>query len=226
MAKILVVEDDVELNRTVCSYLRLHGHDTLGCLNATTAFDAIYEGGIDLVVSDIMMPGIDGFGLAEALRRHDAEMPLLFMTARDDMASKSRGFAMGIDDYLVKPFDLEELALRVDALLRRARVNSSKRIELGDVLLDADEHAAYLHGEPIELTVREFNVLWKLLTNPKKAFTRSQLAGEYWEDGGGSRTIDVYVAKIRKAFAGCDDFSIKTVHGLGYKAVLAEAHHG
>ena len=176
MAKVLVVEDDAELNRTVCSYLRLRGHDCVGCPGVAEAFDAIYAGGVDLVVSDIMMPGTDGFGLTEAVRRHDAELPMLFMTARDDMASKSRGYAAGIDDYLVKPFDLEELALRVSALLRRARVNSSKRLEVGAVTLDADEHAAYLGDEAVDLTAREFDVLWKLLANPRHAFTRSQLA--------------------------------------------------
>lgn len=222
MARILVVEDDIELNRTVCSYLRLRGHECVGCPGAAEAFDALYMGGVDLVVSDIMMPGIDGFELAEAVRRHDEELPILFMTARDDIAAKSRGYAVGIDDYLVKPFDLEELSLRVSALLRRAKVYTSKRLEVGSVVLDADEHAAYLSGEPVDLTLREFDVLWKLLANPKKAFTRSQLAGEYWENCGGSRTIDVYVAKLRKCFAECDDFEIATVHGLGYKAVPRE----
>ena len=219
MARILVIEDDAELRRTVCSYLRMRGHDPVACAGAGEAFDALYEGGADLVVSDVMMPGMDGFGLAETLRRQDAELPILFMTARDDMAAKQRGYAAGIDDYLVKPFDLEELALRIGALLRRAKVSAEKRIEMGAVVLDASEHAAYLDGEPVSLTAREFDVLWKLLANPKKAFTRSQLAGDFWEDGGGGRTIDVYIAKIRKCFAGCDDFEIATVHGLGYKAV-------
>ncbi len=218
MARILVVEDDAELNRTVCSYLALRGHEAVGCLDATQAFDALYARDVDLVVSDIMMPGTDGFTLAEAVRRYDAELPILFMTARDDMAAKQRGYAAGIDDYLSKPFDLEELALRVNALLRRAKVNLSRRIEMGRVTLDVDERAAYLDGEAVDLTLREFEVLWKLLANPRKAFTRNQLVGEYW-GGGATRTVDVYVAKIRKCFADCDDFSIVTVHGLGYKAV-------
>lgn len=221
MANILVVEDDAALNRSVCSYLTLRGHDATGALSAIEAYEALATGAVDLIVSDIMMPDIDGFEFAEAVRRNDESMPILFLTARDDMASKQRGYALGIDDYLVKPFDLEELSLHITALLRRANINASKRMEIGSVVLDADEHAAYLSGELLDLTLREFEVLWKLLSNPRKAFTRSQLAGEFWETGGaGSRTVDVYVAKIRKAFAGCADFEIVTVHGLGYKAVV------
>ena len=223
MANILVVEDDAALNRSVCSYLRMRGHEAVEAHSASEGYDALTAGGVDLIVSDIMMPGIDGFEFAESVRRQDEDVPILFLTARDDMASKQRGFALGIDDYLVKPFDLEELSLRITALLRRAHVNASKRIEVGSVMLDAEEHAAYLAGEQVDLTLREFEVLWKLLANPRKAFTRSQLAGEYWEGStGGSRTVDVYIAKIRKAFASCGDFEIKTVHGLGYKAVLHE----
>ena len=221
MASILVVEDDAALNRSVCSFLRMAGHEPLAAHGALEAFDMLASNPVDVIVSDIMMPGMDGFELAEVIRRNDAELPILFLTARDDIASKQRGFKLGVDDYLVKPFDLQELSLRIEALLRRAHLNAAKRIEVGAVLLDADEHAAYLAGEQVELTLREFEVLWKLLANPRKAFTRSQLAGEFWDAGaGGSRTVDVYVAKIRKCFADCDDFEIQTVHGLGYKAVL------
>ena len=221
MANILVVEDDAALNRSVCSFLRMSGHEPVAAHSAMEAFDVLASHAVDVVVSDIMMPGMDGFELAEAIRRNDAKLPILFLTARDDIASKQRGFKLGVDDYLVKPFDLQELSLRIEALLRRARLNSSKRIEIGAVLLDAEEHAAYLEGEQVDLTLREFEVLWKLLANPRKAFTRSQLTGDYWDAGaGGSRTVDVYVAKIRKSFSGCCDFEIQTVHGLGYKAVL------
>ena len=143
------------------------------------------------------------------------------MTARDDLAAKQRGFALGIDDYMVKPIDLDELALRIGALLRRAKIARSRRIELGGLLLDADERAAYVNGEEVSLTVREFNILYKLLSYPKKTFTRAQLMDEFWgmESNSGQRTVDVYMTKLRDKFAHCDAFEIVTVHGLGYKAV-------
>ena len=223
MFRILVVEDDRELNKTVCSYLKQNGYEALGCLSANEAYDAMYGGTLfDLIVSDIMMPGVDGFEFARTVRELNKEIPILFMTARDDFASKQRGFKMGIDDYMVKPIDLDELLLRVEALLRRAKIATSKKLTVGSLTLDAEEHTAYLHGEEIPLTVREFNLIYKLLSYPKKTFTRSQLMDEFWEgdSSSGPRTVDVYMTKLRSKFADCDDFEIVTVHGLGYKAVL------
>ena len=223
MFKLLVVEDDQELNRAVCSFLRRNGYDPLGCLSANEAYDAMYGGTVfDLIISDIMMPGVDGFEFAETVRELDKSIPILFMTARDDFAAKQRGFRLGIDDYLTKPVDLEELLLHVMALLRRAGVATSHKLEVGALVLDADERTAVLNGEEVPLTVREFNLLYKLLSYPKKAFTRSQLMDEFWdgETGSGPRTVDVYMTKLRQKFAGCEDFEIVTVHGLGYKAVI------
>ena len=223
MFKLLVVEDDRELNRTVCSYLNQNGYEALGCLNANDAYDAMYGGTIfDLIISDIMMPDIDGFEFAKTVRELDQDIPILFMTARDDFASKQRGFRTGVDDYMVKPVDLDELLLRIEALLRRARIAHSRRLEVGKLVLDADERTAYLSGEEIPLTVREFNILYKLLSYPKKTFTRSQLMDEFWDgdSSSGPRTVDVYMTKLRSKFAECEDFEIVTVHGLGYKAVL------
>ena len=144
------------------------------------------------------------------------------MTARDDLDAKQRGFRAGIDDYMVKPIDLDELYLRIGALLRRARIAASRRIELGEFLMDADEHTAYLRGEEIPLTSREFSLLYKLLSYPKKTFTRSQLMDEFWDPdtASGPRTVDVYMTKLRSKLAECTDFEIVTVHGLGYKAVI------
>ena len=223
MFKILVVEDDRELNRSVCAFLGHNGYETVGCLGANEAYDAMYGGTVfDLIISDIMMPGIDGFEFAETVRGLDKNIPILFMTARDDFAAKQLGFRLGIDDYLTKPIDLEELLLHVMALLRRAGVATSHKLEIGSLTLDADEHTAYVGGEEISLTVREFNLLYKLLSYPKKAFTRCQLMDEFWdgETGSGPRTVDVYMTKLRQKFADCKDFEIVTVHGLGYKAVL------
>lgn len=222
MFKILVVEDDKELNKTVCSFLNHSGYEATGCLNATDAYDAMYDNVFDLIVSDIMMPGISGFEFAEDVREMNKEIPILFMTARDDIASKQRGFRIGVDDYMVKPIDLDELFLRIGALLRRAKIASSKKLEIGSFVMDADEHTAYLNDEEISLTNREFGILYKLLSYPKKTFTRSQLMDEFWDADTETapRAVDVYMTKLRSKLSACDAFEIVTVHGLGYKAVI------
>lgn len=222
MFEILVVEDDTELNHTVCTFLGQSGYQATGCLGAEEAYDALYSKMFDLIVSDIMMPGIDGFEFAENVRRLNEDIPILFMTARDDIASKQKGFRIGIDDYMVKPIDLDELFLRIGALLRRAKVASSRRLEIGNLVLDADEHTAYLDGKEVSLTIREFSLLYKLLSYPKKTFTRTQLMDEFWDTdtASGPRTVDVYMTKLRGKMAACNAFEIVTVHGLGYKAVL------
>ncbi|MBQ8767392.1 MAG: response regulator transcription factor [Clostridia bacterium] len=222
MFKILVLEDEKELNHTVCAFLKENGYAAVGCLNADSAYDAMYDDVFDLIISDIMMPEIDGFEFARSIRRLDKEIPILFMTARDDIASKQRGFRMGIDDYMVKPVDLDELLLRIGALLRRAKIANSKRLAIGEFSMDAEAYTATLKGKEISLTVREFNLLYKLLSYPKKTFTRSQLMDEFWdsETTSSPRTVDVYMTKIRDKLSDCDDFEIVTVHGLGYKAVL------
>jgi DNA-binding response OmpR family regulator len=223
MFKLLVVEDDKDLNSTVCSYLNQNGYETVGCLNAEEAYDAMYGGTLfDMIISDIMMPEVDGFEFAQTIREQNQEIPILFMTARDDFAAKQRGFKVGIDDYMTKPIDLDELLLRIGALLRRAKIVNSRKLEVGNIIMDADEHTVYLNGEEISLTVREFNLLYKLLSYPKKTFTRAQLMDEFWDgdSSSGLRTVDVYMTKLRNKFADCKDFEIVTVHGLGYKAVI------
>jgi len=222
MFKILVVEDDRDLNRTVCTFLNGNGYRATGCLNANDAYDALYADIYDLIVSDIMMPGTDGFEFAKNVRALNQEIPILFMTARDDIASKQRGFRIGVDDYMVKPIDLDELFLRIGALLRRAKIATSRKLEVGAFLMDADEHTAYLHDEEISLTNREFSILYKLLSYPKKTFTRQQLMDEFWDADTNTapRAVDVYMTKLRTKLSDCTDFEIKTVHGLGYKAVI------
>ena len=222
MFKILVVEDDRELNSQVCTYLKQNGYEAVGCLNANDAFNTWYNDLFDLIVSDIMMPGMDGFEFARAVRKNSKELPILFMTARDDFAAKRQGFQIGVDDYMVKPIDLEELVLRVGALLRRAKIMGSHRLEAGDVLLDADERSCTVKGEEVNLTTREFNILYKLLSYPKKTFTRAQLMDEFWDVDSSStlRTVDVYMTKLREKFADTDAFEIQTVRGLGCKAVI------
>ena len=222
MFQILVVEDDKDLNRTVCAFLNASGYQATGCLNATDAYDAMYANVFDLIVSDIMMPDIDGFEFAKTVRSLNEDIPILFMTARDDFASKQRGYRIGVDDYMVKPIDLDELFLRIGALLRRAKIAASRKLEVGSFTMDVDEHIAQLNGEEISLTNREFNILYKLLSYPKKTFTRQQLMDEFWDvdTETAPRAVDVYMTKLRSKLANCEDFEIKTVHGLGYKAVI------
>ncbi|MBP3372766.1 MAG: response regulator transcription factor, partial [Clostridia bacterium] len=169
-----------------------------------------------------MMPGVDGFEFTQSVRELNEEIPILFMTARDDIASKQRGFHIGVDDYMVKPIDLDELFLRIGALLRRAKIASSRKLEIGSFIMDADERTAYLGDEEILLTHREFSILYKLLSYPKKAFTRTQLMDEFWDADTETspRAVDVYMTKLRQKLSECEDFQIKTVHGLGYKAVI------
>jgi DNA-binding response OmpR family regulator len=222
MITILVVEDDVKLNKIICSFLREHGYNTVSCNAAMEAFDRMIDIKVDLIISDIMMPGVDGFKMASLVREQDKTIPILFMSSRDDLAAKEKGFRIGIDDYMVKPVDTNELLLRIGALLRRANITNEKKLTAGSLTLNADEMTAYLNDEEIPLTVKEFNVLYKLLSYPRKTFTRIQLMDEFWgqETGTTPRSVDVYITKLREKFSDCDDFEIVTVHGLGYKAIL------
>lgn len=222
MFKILVLEDDRDLNRTVCAFLKSNGYEAIGSLDANDAYDVLYENVVDLIISDIMMPGVDGFEFVKTVRETNKLVPILFMTARDDFAAMQRGYRVGIDDFMVKPIDLEELLLRIGALLRRAGIAASRRLMVGSVQMDADERTAYIGDAEVNLTMREFDILYKLLSYPKKTFTRQQLMEEFWdaETSSGPRTVDVYMTKLRDKFADCEDFKIVTVHGLGYKAVI------
>lgn len=221
MVHVLVVEDDARLNQIVCASLSAAGYEAHGCLGAQQAFDVLHAGGIDVIVSDIMMPGIDGFEFVADVRSVDRHIPILLMTARDDFDAKRRGFRAGIDDYMVKPIDVDELLLRIEALLRRSRIEAEKRLIVGDTVLDAEERSAYVGGEEIALTVREFNIVYKLLSYPRRTFSRTQLMDEFWdgESSASLRAVDVYITRIRDKFSQSADFKIVTVHGLGYKAV-------
>ena len=223
MANILVLEDDAKLNQLVCTYLNDCGFSAKGCLRASDAYDEMYNNLYDLIISDIMMPEIDGFEFAETVRQVNKHIPILFMSAKDDLPSKQRGFRLGIDDYMVKPIELDELLLRVRALLRRANIEMDRKISAGDIVLDADAMSAVVNGEEIPVTTREFNILYKLLSYPNKTFSRSQLMDEFWgiDSETTLRAVDVYVTKLRDKFSACGGFKIVTVRGLGYKAVLS-----
>ena len=222
MVRILVAEDDASLNKIVCGHLNANGYEAIGVPNGRAALEKMEAAHFDMLISDSMMPEMDGFALAEAVRAADKSMPLLFLTAREDIASKQRGYGLGIDEYIVKPFDLDELLLRVRAVLRRARIRSDRKLVVGNLVMDSDEHNAYVDGEELTLTVREFNILYGLLSYPKKTFTRAQLMEQFWDydSSATSRTVDVYMVKLREKTAHCTGFEIVTVYGLGYKAVL------
>ena len=220
MIHILVVDDDKNLNQTVCTYLNDCGFEAKGVLSANEAYDEMYNNLYELIISDIMMPEIDGFEFAETVRQVNKQIPILFMSAKDDLPSKRKGFLVGIDDYMVKPVELAELEMRVRALLRRSNIEMERKLIVGN--LEMDGMTATINGEEIPVTTREFNILYKLLSYPKKTFTRAQLMDEFWglDSGTSLRAVDVYVTKLRDKFSTCDGFEIKTVRGLGYKAVL------
>ena len=222
MVHILVLEDDAKLNQTVCTYLNDSGFSAKGCLSANAAYDELYNNLYDLIVSDIMMPEVDGFEFAETVPRVNKTIPILFMSAKDDLPSKQKGFLLGIDDYMVKPIELDELLLRIRALLRRANIEIERKLTVGNLTLDADAVSATVAGEDVPVTTREFNILYKLLSYPNKTFSRAQLMDEFWgvESETSLRAVDVYITKLRDKFSGCNGFEIKTVRGLGYKAVL------
>lgn len=222
MIHILVVDDDKNLNQTVCTYLNDCGFEVKGVLSANEAYDEMYNNLYELIISDIMMPEIDGFEFAETVRQVNKQIPILFMSAKDDLPSKRKGFLVGIDDYMVKPVELAELEMRVRALLRRSNIEMERKLIVGNLEMDADGMTATINGEEISVTTREFNILYKLLSYPKKTFTRAQLMDEFWglDSGTSLRAVDVYVTKLRDKFSTCDGFEIKTVRGLGYKAVL------
>ena len=222
MVHVLVVEDDARLNQIVCASLSAAGYAAHSALSAQQAFDVLYAENIDVIISDIMMPGMDGFELVKSVRSVNKTIPILLMTARDDLAAKQRGFRAGVDDYMVKPIELGEMLLRVRALLRRANIEQERKLTVGNLELDADGVTATVAGVEIPVTTREFNILFKLLSYPKKTFSRSQLMDEFWDLNSNTtlRAVDVYITKLRDKFSGCDGFKIVTVRGLGYKAVL------
>lgn len=222
MIKILVVEDERAMNNLLCGYLRKAGYETKDCYDGEEALQALEESSYDLILTDIMMPKTDGFSLAGQVRMADKNIPIIFMTARDDKPSQLYAYQLGIDDYVTKPFDPDVLVMKISALLRRAKIQTEKQLTVGNFTMNADEHTATLNGEEIPFTVREFDLLFKLLSYPKKTFTRSMLMDEFWDydSSATSRTVDVYMAKLREKTAECDGFEILTVHGLGYKVVL------
>ena len=222
MIDVLVVEDDRDLNGITSAYLRAEGYAVACAFNGREGLEEFRRQSPKLVISDVMMPEMDGFELAQKIRQENSQTPIVFVTARDDKPSKLLGYKIGVDDYLVKPFDMDELVLKVGAIMRRINISKKKELIVGNLTLNEEERSATVDGEELSLTVREFDILYRLLSYPKKAFTRSHLMEEFWDydSSATSRTVDVYMAKIREKTARCNGFEIVTIHGLGYKAVL------
>ena len=222
MLHILFAEDDKDLNSLVSSYLKNSGFKVTSVFNGLDALNEFGNNSYDLILSDIMMPLCDGYELARQIRQLNNQIPILFMSARDDKPSKQLGYMVGIDDYITKPFDFDELVLKINAIARRLNMDSKNVIEIGNFKMVKDEHVAYINKEELSLTVREFEILYGMLSNPKKTFTRGKLMEDYWDfdSSATSRTVDVYMAKLRDKTKECDGFEIQTVHGLGYKVVL------
>lgn len=222
MARILVVEDEIELNKIICRSLRERGYDVISATNGVEALSSTENTKFDMILTDIMMPRMDGFELADSIRLTDKEIPIVFMTAKDDKASKMLGYSIGVDDYIVKPFDIDILIMKIGAILRRAKIEAEKELTVGNLKINSEERSVTIDDEEINLTVREFDILFKLLSYPKKTFTRSALMEEFWDydSSATSRTVDVYMVKLREKTSRADGFEIQTVHGLGYKLVL------
>lgn len=222
MIKILVVEDDSDLNRFLAISLHNIGYDVVSCYNGLEALEQLGSNKFDLLLTDIMMPKMNGFELAENVRATDKTTPIIFLTAKDDKPSKMLGYNIGIDEYVTKPFDIDILIMTIKAILRRAKIEAEKEITIGNFSMNTEERTAKIDSNEIALTVREFDILFKLLSYPKKTFTRSALMAEFWDydSSATSRTVDVYMAKLREKTSGADGFEIVTVHGLGYKVVL------
>lgn len=221
MFNILVVEDDVDMRELFCTVLTNSGYNCFSATDGTMALDVMEKEYIDLVVADIMMPNMNGYELTKALRELKYEIPILIVTAKDQFEDMQRGFKAGCDDYMIKPINVKELVIRVEALLRRAKISSEKKIVVGNTILDYDALTVTIHGVETILPQKEFFLLYKLLAYPNKIFTRPQLMDEIWGvfSETDERTVNTHINRLRERFADCPDFEIVTIRGLGYKAV-------
>lgn len=221
MFNILVVEDNADVRELFCTVLTDSGYRCIPAADGQSALDVMEREYVDLIVADVMMPVMDGYELARALRAARQELPILMVTAKDQFEDMRQGFRAGADDYMVKPINVKELVLRVEALLRRARISSEKRIVVGSTVLDYDALTVTLHGKETILPQKEFFLLYKLLSYPNKIFTRPQLMDEIWGmfSETDERTVNTHINRLRERFSDCEDFEIVTVRGLGYKAV-------
>ena len=221
MFHILVVEDNADMRELFCTVLSDGGYQCFPAADGLEALEIMDKEYVDLIVADIMMPNMDGYELTKAVRDAKMELPILMVTAKDQFDDMQKGFRAGTDDYMIKPINVKELVLRVEALLRRAKIQIEKKITVGSTVLDYDALTVTIHGEETILPQKEFYLLYKLLSYPNKIFTRPQLMDEIWGmfSETDERTVNTHINRLRERFAGCRDFEIVTVRGLGYKAV-------
>lgn len=221
MFNILVVEDNTDMRELFCTVLSDSGYRCIPATDGLDALEIMDKEYIDLIVADIMMPGMDGYELTKELRDAKYDLPILMVTAKDQFDDMQKGFRAGTDDYMIKPINVRELVLRVEALLRRAKISSEKKIVVGSTTLDYDAMTVTLNGKETLLPQKEFYLLYKLLSYPNKIFTRQQLMDEIWGmfSETDERTVNTHINRLREKFSDCGDFEIVTVRGLGYKAV-------
>ena len=224
MFNILVVEDDMKLRNLFCTVLLNNGYCAIPAESGLAALKILDTEYVDLIISDIMMPGMDGYELIETLRVSGYTLPILIITAKERFEDKQRGFLAGTDDYMVKPIDVNEMVLRIGALLKRARISTERKIICGKTVLNYDALTVTFNGEELLLPQKEFYLLYKLMSYPNKIFTRQQLMDEIWgvDSQSDERTVDGHINRLRERFKDCDDFQILTVRGLGYKVVKQE----
>ena len=217
-SKIMVVDDEMHIRELVRFYLDKAGFDTIEAANAEEALDIVENQYIDLAVVDIMMPGMDGFELVEQMRQY-REFPVIMLTAKSQSKDKLRGFSLGIDDYVTKPFDPDELMARVKTILKRYSINSSNVVRIGDVIFDGDKYEVRYQDQIIHLPLKQFELAFELAKNPNQIFTREQLIEKIWgmDYDGFDRTVDVHIKRIRENLGHLPGFKVVTVRGLGYK---------
>ncbi len=222
MFNILVADDDKNTRLLFSAVLKKAGYTVFPAADGKEALEVMDKEHVDLVLLDIMMPNIDGYEFTQILRRSECDLPILMVSAKHMPSDKHKGFLAGTDDYMTKPVDEEELLLRIKALLRRARIASERKIEIGDVILDYDSMTVSRGEEVVELPQKEFQLLYKLLFYPGQIFTRQQILDDIWGPDGyeDSHTLDVHISRLRERFKDNEDFEIVTIRGLGYKAVI------
>ena len=222
MFNVLVVEDDKNLKKLMVTYLKRNNYTTFEASNGIQALDIIDKQYIDLVISDIMMPEMNGYQLLNELRTSNYEIPIMLITAKSDISDKKQGFILGADDYMVKPVDMEEMVLRVSVLLKRVKSANKRKIILGDLIIDYDQLSVTKHGKVYNLAQKEFYLLYKLISTPNTIFSRQELIEEIWglESESEYRTVDVHIKRLREKLSDLNEFEIVTVRGAGYKAII------
>ena len=222
MFNVLVVEDDKNLKKLMVTYLKRNNYTVFEANNGVQALDIIDKQYIDLVISDIMMPEMDGFELLNELRISNYEIPIMLITAKGDISDKKQGFILGADDYMVKPVDMEEMILRVSVLLKRVKSANKRKIVIGDLVIDYDQLSVTKHGKVYNLAQKEFYLLYKLISTPNTIFSRQELIEEIWglESESEYRTVDVHIKRLREKLSDLNEFEIVTVRGAGYKVII------